>query len=263
MLVLIHAATVSVVSPLGFHQLPAFASAPWQFNGRLWYRPALVRKPEASAVPDGVTPLSLFGWTLGGHVVLQYDDSPVAATPQYREYVRMGGLVTKRGTVGLLGSRLYVSTPEAQADNVAIWGVPAVAASIEYDERGGSLKVDTAPPLTHDASDGPPTIRVSGWRETRSDARLRLDGWDAARPRGNLPVLWTPRITTLWAPFVPLDEPDDIAPLETRRLRISASSLRLHWCSQPASRELGMPLPIGMSLDGVRIEIGEPKGLEL
>ena len=41
----------------------------------------------------------------GGVVSLEYDVSPVGP---YREYVTMGSLVTKGGTLGQWGSRLFV-----------------------------------------------------------------------------------------------------------------------------------------------------------
>lgn len=172
----------------------------------------------------------------------------------------MGGLVTKRGTFGFWGSRLYVSTPEARQDNVDIWGVPAEVADIEYHEGGESLSVDTPPPISDDGA-APPVIRLSGWKATRSDERLRTGGWAATNPIGNLPVLWTPRLKILWSPLVPL--PATVAPQQTRPLRLSASSLRLHLCAQSPSDDLGIPIPIGLSVDGLRIEIGDPCGEDL
>mmetsp|Transcript_66963 Transcript_66963/g.183675 ORF Transcript_66963/g.183675 Transcript_66963/m.183675 type:complete len:186 (-) Transcript_66963:676-1233(-) len=45
------------------------ADYPWRFEGRLWFRPALVRaRPES--LPEGVSPVALFGWTVGGVVAL-------------------------------------------------------------------------------------------------------------------------------------------------------------------------------------------------
>eukprot|EP00670_Eutreptiella_braarudii_P002876 CAMPEP_0174293242 /NCGR_PEP_ID=MMETSP0809-20121228/37960_1 /TAXON_ID=73025 ORGANISM="Eutreptiella gymnastica-like, Strain CCMP1594" /NCGR_SAMPLE_ID=MMETSP0809 /ASSEMBLY_ACC=CAM_ASM_000658 /LENGTH=256 /DNA_ID=CAMNT_0015393883 /DNA_START=155 /DNA_END=922 /DNA_ORIENTATION=+ len=72
---------------------------PWLFDGRAWFRPALVRVAPA-AVPGDAAPLALFGWTVGGVVCLEYDASPVGP---YREYVTMGALVAKRGTAGQWG----------------------------------------------------------------------------------------------------------------------------------------------------------------
>ena len=82
--------------------------------------------------------------------------------------------------------------------------------------------------------------------------------------RGGLPVLWTPQIKALWAPLVPLPEDaSEAEPLALHRLRLSATSLRLQWCGQPGSQDLGTPLGVGLTVDGVRIEIGrkQPSGL--
>jgi hypothetical protein len=74
---------------------------PWRFSGRLWFRPSLVPVPTSEnqkpSPPPPVSILSLFGWTLGGVVALEYDDSQVGP---YREYVTMGAIVSKRGALG-------------------------------------------------------------------------------------------------------------------------------------------------------------------
>jgi len=105
------------------------------------------------------------------------------------------------------------------------------------------------------------TIRVNGWASTQHNGDGEVGRF------GGVPVLWTPSTKTLWAPFVPLPPPSssaadadtdaDAAPpgLPLHQLRLSASSLRLHLCGQPASDQLGLPSPIGFSVDGLRIEI--------
>ena len=202
-----------------------------------------VRLPVAPP-PGDVRLLSLFGWTLGGSVCLEYDESPVGP---YVEYVTMGSLVLKRGAVGQWGSRLFVSTQPAEEVCRRTWNVPAEVAAISFDEAGDALGVAAAPALT--ARDGAEeTIRVSGWAATRS-------GGSSADAVGNLPVLWTPSIKALWAPLVPLPRGADATSLPLHRLRLSASSLRLQLCGQAPSDELGVPLPIGLSVDGLRIEI--------
>ncbi len=227
------------------------ADYPWRFDGRLWFRPSLVRTP--SELPGGLRAVGFFGWSVGGVVALEYDDSPVGP---YREYVRMGALVTKRGALGQWGRRLYVSTAAAEEVCRRVWSVPAEHASIEFAAQS-ALRVDTPPP-----DDDRPAGRSTG----RSLPEVRLSGWDMTRHaaagaarRGALPVLWTPSIKALWAPLVPLppssdESSGDMLPLH--RLRLSASSLRLHVCGQPPSDELGTPLPLGLSVDGLRIEIG-------
>ena len=135
-----------------------------------------------------------------------------------------------------------------------MWGVPAETAEIEFAERGESLRVDRPPPPSGPVSAA--QIRVGGWQRARS-------GGEALR--GGLPVLWTPQIKALWAPLVlPWASADGEAePLALHRLRLSASSLRLQWCGQPGSQDLGTPLPVGLTVDNVRIEIGraQPEGL--
>ena len=46
-------------------------------DGRLWFRPAFVRAPDPSSLPAGVSAVALLGWTVGGVVALEYDESPV------------------------------------------------------------------------------------------------------------------------------------------------------------------------------------------
>lgn len=228
---------------------------PWRFDGRVWFRPALVRAPT-EPLPAGVSAVSLFGWTVGGVVALEYDESPVGP---YREYVTMGAVVSKRGALGQWGSRLFVSTKQAEEVCVRVWDVPAEVRTIEFAEDGRGLCVEAPPAL--EASDEalrPGPIRVSGWAATRSTTKAD------APLRGGIPIMWTPSIKALWAPLVPLPPPpagDSAAAdsLPTHGLRLSASSLRLHLCGQASSTELGVPLPIGLSVDDVRIEISRER----
>lgn len=225
---------------------------PWRFQGRVWFRPALVRAPAVGSLPAGVRVLRALGWTLGGCVALQYDESPIAATPSYLEYVTMSAAVFKRGAIGLWGSRLFVSTPNAAMENRAIWGVPAEEAHICFAEEGAQLAVNAAPPLVGGEK---PMIRVDGWALTRNAAT-------EAQSVGQLPVMWTPQLKALWTPFV-IGSVEATQPLQTRMLRLSGKSIRLHWCPQASSKQLGLPLPAGLSVDGVVIEIGDPCGEDL
>ena len=197
--------------------------------------------------------LSLFGWTLGGVVALEYDDSPVGP---YREYVSMGALVSKRGAIGQWGSRLYVSTQQAEDICRSTWGVPALCADIVFDDQGDGLRVQNAP----DTKQSRAQIAVEGWDRTRV---VEQDDKDSTRrnPPGGLPVFWTPTIKALWAPLIPLpgDDADEKA-LPLNRLRLSASALRLHLSRQEASEELGIPLGVGLSVDNVLIEISRRIG---
>lgn len=248
---------------------------PWCFSGRLWFRPALVKVPDLSkpsdpAPPESVSILNIFGWTVGGTVALEYDESPVGP---YLEYVTMGAVVSKRGAIGQWGARLYVSTQVAEDVCKDVWNVPAKAADIQFDKscssgRGGSgtsLTVETAPEKTE--SGKKQTIVVGGWENTRI---LNKDEKDSPRyPKGGIPVLWTPSIKALYAPFVPLpslqqrtgdngENESDNLPLH--RLRLSASAIRLKLCGQQPSDTLGIPIGIGLVVDNVLIEISRQDG---
>ena len=131
--------------------------------------------------------------------------------------------------------------------------------------------------------EGQEDIQVVNWARTRSSAKSSGSssrrGGDAANVNianepptrfGGVPVFWTPSIKALWAPVVPLPAPSSSnapAPLPLHQLRLSATSVRLHWCSQAAGEAgleaLGVPFPVGLSADGLRIEIGRerPEGL--
>jgi hypothetical protein len=226
---------------------------PWRFSGRLWFRPAFVRlsndvKPLLPRKETGINVLCLLGWTIGGVVALEYDDSPVGP---YREYVTMGALLSKRGTIGQWGSRLYVSTKEAEKVCREIWSVPAELADIRFTEDGAvSLRV-LIPPESE--SNDKQVIEVGGWSATRISR-------ENAPLRGGIPVLWTPSIKTLWAPFVPLQQGSTSEGLPLHRLRLSASVLRIHFCGQEPSKWLGVPIGIGLLADNVLIEISPQIG---
>jgi hypothetical protein len=103
---------------------------PWRFEGRFVFRPSLVRITPSSSTPPSANLLSLFGYSLGGSVILEYDISPVGP---YREYVTMGGVVgagevsvgesnKKLLTIGQWGTDLYVSTQVAEDVCKQVWG---------------------------------------------------------------------------------------------------------------------------------------------
>uniref|UniRef100_A0A7S0CAZ3 Uncharacterized protein n=1 Tax=Proboscia inermis TaxID=420281 RepID=A0A7S0CAZ3_9STRA len=220
---------------------------PWQFTGRLWFRPALVRTTDTEKMlppGSGLSVINVFGWTIGGVVALEYDTSPVGP---YREYVSMGAVVSKRGALGQWGSRLYVSTKEAEKVCEEVWSVPAEFADIEFDCDGEKLSVESPPDIS---SNNKQTIELTGWSATKVSS-------ENAAVRGGIPVFWTPSIKALWAPVVPfpLGNAENVKALPLHRLRLSASSLRLHLCSQEPSELLGIPVGIGLSVDNVLIEI--------
>ena len=141
--------------------------------GGFWFRPAIVPMPK-NPPPDGITPLGLFGYTLGGVVCLEYDVSPVGP---YIEYVTMGALVSKRGALGQWGSRLFVSTDVAEEVCVRTWGVPAEVATMSFnDDDDDSLGVEAAPGLEANPAVRRETIDVNGWAATRHNWRQRRGG---------------------------------------------------------------------------------------
>lgn len=239
---------------------------PYYFRGRLWFRPALVRAPSQSPYPSVVKIVSLFGWTVGGVVALEYDESPVGP---YREYVTMGSVVSSsKSLLGQWGSRLYVSTPEAEDVCQQIWNVPAELASIQFFEDANddndiesSLNVSQPPPSSFtNNSMNAPTISIDNWSQTRVLKEPPQKEND--NKRLTLPVLWTPSIKALWAPFLSLPSPNDVDKdgLPFNQLRLSAGALRLRWCPQESTELLGIPIGIGLAVDDVLIEISPPKG---
>ena len=268
---------------------------PYQFTGRLWFSPSIVKVPteritKKALSSKSVTTLSLFGYTLGGTVTLEYDTSPVGP---YKEFVTMSSLVMKRGAIGQWGSRLYVSTQEAEDVCKDVWGVPAEVANIEFyegdssstDEESmmndveGSRLMVTKPPNPFAVTNDVQNIYVEGWENTRvlQSHEYSTDG--TAKRWGNIPVLWTPTIKALWSPWLAggvrmirngEDLNDDDAELPLHKLRLSASAIRLCWSGflqkldqsvdGVTKEELGVPLGLGLVVDNVLIEIGKPWG---
>ena len=234
---------------------------PWRFEGRFIFRPSMVRTTPSSSTPPSANLLSLFGYSLGGSVVLEYDVSPVGP---YREYVNMGGVVglgqvsvgeTNKRLLGLgqWGTDLYVSTQVAEDVCQQVWGVPAQVADIDFIE-GNVIQ------------DGPD----SG--VSKSKRKFKLSGWDNARVLssdelqqekkrfGNIPIFWTPTIKALWAPisfpnFSNEATEEEILPVH--KLRLSASALRLKQCNRIEQSEGEIPLGLALVVDNVLIEIGE------
>jgi len=245
---------------------------PWRFEGRFVFRPSLVRVPD-DVRPPSATLLSLFGYSLGGSVALEYDVSPVGP---YREYVTMGGLVGggradagdgegRTLALGQWGTDLYVSTQVAEDVCRVVWGVPAQVADIRFDppeNEGGGL-VD-GPDGYSDGGARRRAFTLAGWEEN-----VRFLGDDPARERhGRLPVYWTPTIKALWAPVLLPGGANGVASRTTaqrpllplRKLRLSASALRLTACrripSTASDREGEIPLGVALVVDNVLIEIG-------
>jgi len=225
---------------------------PWSFTGRVRFRPALLRAIDAN-VADGVQVLSLFGFTLGGSVCLEYDTSPVG---RYLEVVQMAAAVfsERMWTTALWGSRLMVSEQVADAANGDVWGVPSELRDIAFD-------LDGDPAVKVDAQGG---LRVGGW-DTMRFAAKDAESW------GQLPIWWTPTLKALWLPISPWRDEAKGGTLPLRQLRLSAAAVRLRWApagpdgdtfvgSELDRGDGRIPLPLVVEADGVIIEIGNVIG---
>ena len=109
---------------------------PWEFpNARVWYQPTFVPVQAARAVTptSGLTLLSLFGWTLGGVFVVEWQDSPVGP---YQEVAVLSGLVARGLSIGAWASHIVVTTDTAVLAGRSVFGLPARQGSIDF---GGSI----------------------------------------------------------------------------------------------------------------------------
>ena len=109
---------------------------PWEFpNARVWYQPTFVPVQAARAVTptSGLTLLSLFGWTLGGVFVVEWQDSPVGP---YQEVAVLSGLVARGLSIGAWASHIVVTTDCAMLAGRSVFGLPARQGSIDF---GGSI----------------------------------------------------------------------------------------------------------------------------
>jgi hypothetical protein len=255
---------------------------PYQFTGRLLFSPSLVPTKTATEIlgkdHPTVTILSFLGYTLGGSVALEYDTSPVGP---YKEYVTMSSLVAKDGMIGQWGSRLFVSTQEAEDVCRDIWGVPAELAQIDFYEE--NKHGNSGSRLEATISCAPDKrIVVQSWKDTRVLKQPK----DNTKRWGNVPVYWTPTIKALWLRYTPFPNSDLYADsvdaiqegivlkqknsmeaderggmLPLHKLRISASAIRLRWSGWNGESEEGsIPLGVGLVVDNVLIEIGKKCG---
>jgi len=263
---------------------------PHVFTGRLWFSPAIVRIPSSTRAHPNISFLSLWGYTLGGTVVLEYDTSPVGP---YYEYVTMSSLVYYSPNssscsslsnvlsmgIGQWGSRLYVSNAQAEVICKTIWGVPAETANIQLIPEGHSLCIQSRPDRNEFNTSTIQNILVSGWKHTRKNQQQnQLQQNDPShkqeerRKWGPLYIQWTPTIKALWlSPFsstksstttTTISSSDtstntNINPLPIHDLRLSASSIHLHidFFSKNTQESVWIPLGVNLVVDNVMIEI--------
>lgn len=208
----------------------------WRFEGRFIFAPQLVKVPTTP--PDAFV-ANVFGWTLGGVVALEYDSSLVGP---YLEFVEMGALVVRNGALGQWGTRLLVSSEEAQKACEDVWRVPAGTRTLSYLEDGETLTVT--------GDDAATTI--GGWGRVRGG--LSLFDWRSPA----LPVLWTPQIKALWAP-VKLPSTRDVE-LDVHVLGLSAKSVALRRFEDRRASAGRIPLGFALAADGLRIDIAPCRG---
>jgi hypothetical protein len=239
---------------------------PWYFRGRAMLRPALVRVPNTSNLSQqeqNLMVLSVFGWTLGGTVILEYDESPVG---KYREYVDLGGLAIinhrtssmskQRWMIGQYGSRLSVSTQSAEKLCQQVWDLTAEPADIKLiDDTLDGLNAVAL--LTNEGA-GRRVLAAQGWNILRK-------GEDSnTQSLRSLPLLWTPKIKAIWTAFLSLrtsfqnsDSAADArcSSLPLHRLRISGNVKVLINQFQSAGVQENIPLGFDIALQNMLIEI--------
>ena len=246
------------------------AEFPWQFNGRAILCPMLVRTSTSLSDPASqeklekwnILPWSFFGWTVGGTVALEYDDSPVGP---YTEFARLGCLAStlhrqedtpssgggsQRVLVGQVGTKLYVNENIALSLCEQVWNMTAYLSNDEIvqehrDTIAGVQAVDDE--LTDSKQD----------RKTDTTVNALTIG-----TVNSIPLLWTPTITTIWAqlspriPSVTLLQGEYHSGLPLNRLRLST---KVKFVTSPEIRKSRssdvIPLGFGVALCGLKIEI--------
>jgi len=125
-------AYVPLVVVTGLSQFPPL---PWTFrNARVLYQPALVPLKSAKEVTpksDDLRILSLFGWTLGGVFVVDWQDSPVGP---YKEVAVLSALVERDFNIGAWASHIVVTESDAAYAAQTLFGLPAVVGDVDFVE---------------------------------------------------------------------------------------------------------------------------------
>lgn len=215
---------------------------PHQFTGRAVLVPMLIRlMDKTERKSDEYKPWSIFGWTVGGIVALEYDESPVGP---YLEYVQLGCLASLwhkgqpkgRFLTGQVGQKLFVNETQALTLCESVWNLQGYKA--------------------------PPEIVESHSQAMDAFFSDKLEG--PALPFSNLPLLWTPTITAIWAQLLPAlpqttDETSRISALTLNRLRVSGRARLVLRQFAPCEEEGdAIPLGVGVAVRQALIEISRP-----
>lgn len=104
-----------------------YPPAPWRLRGRAVVVPVPIRVERARPfVPDDVQLVAVGGWTAGGILLADYDET---ATLSYRELIVFPGLVRSGARVGMWVSHIVVDLEASVAGGRDIWGLPKELAS--------------------------------------------------------------------------------------------------------------------------------------
>jgi len=95
--------------------------------------------------------------------------------------------------VGQWGTNLYVNTQVAEDVCQLVWGVPAQVADIEFVKSGDALSEGPDDRNNVDGK-GKQKFTFSGWDNARI---LNKDELSTSKKFDNIPIYWTPTITTL------------------------------------------------------------------
>lgn len=100
----------------------AYPAAPWRLRGEAVVVPVPIRADRARPfLPEDVELVSAGGWTAGGVLLADYDDT---ATMAYRELIVFPGMVRAGGRVGMWVSHIVVDLEASVAGGREIWGLP-------------------------------------------------------------------------------------------------------------------------------------------
>lgn len=108
--------------------------APWRLRGEASIVVVPVRAEAArrSAIPAGVTLLTVGGWTVGGVMLARYDQR---ATLPYHELIVFSGLARAAGRPAFVVSHIYVDSLPSLRGGREIWGLPKELADFEWSAR--------------------------------------------------------------------------------------------------------------------------------